>query len=803
MSKNKKKILNLSFACLPLLFSLIAETADPEDPQQSADNDEGETSEQPQQTTDDDDVANMVLDDEMEAAAVKIQAQFRGHITRKTAKVGENETATTKDEVESVEPAASSSQIQEIDDDVANMVLDDEMESAALKIQSAFRGQKVRNEKKKDGEEEEEEKKDEDEEKPAEEDKKEEEEAAAAAPAKTAQQLQEEEDIASIVMDEEMEQTALKIQSVFRRKGKFGKKASDGDESSACDESVKDTTEDELKQSEEKMDNGGESVEDEKSSEYNAERYRSGGEESHNSIDQFDSSSEIGFYERNLDFFGRRTIDDPSLMHGGGVFVEPSYESTDLIVSSSGEDRDPDPNRSLSSYEKVPSDKSFEIPRRDSVSSGKSKQSSLNDEKIIDNFDFEAKKDTAEAMYYKLKKNEIETKRLSRSVSVRENLSGDTKTDEVELGEEDNKENEAVQSNKQDEDDDDVIMMRPAPTSANRRIMQGMSMDERLLGSILSSADYLRKRNVVDSDVASTTKTIDAASTEHYPDQHFDPLLEATLREHKFLMSRESDGNEVTKIQRDFPDGAGEEDTFDDFDTSNQIRRRIMASSISVADSFDFDPSNNKSIIDDDKIRTTLETIQSTDSESTIGSAATKIQNIQRRTSTTTAQFSQFSSIGNAAIDKSLDDFIYSQELKIDRFEEEIDGYSSPPPRKQESAEEWTDDTTTYTDSEQRRIVGGGVIGIKVEQKSFLTVDERRQKLHREDAIQRNSTRSDEDSSKSSNSSDKNMNKAIKRSSASANAEVATTVAELTTQDSVIDTEIKVPIIGNLKTFQL
>lgn len=537
-------------------------------------------------------------------------------------------------------------------------------------------------------------------------------------------------------------------------------------------------------------------MEDEKSSDDFAGRYRSC-DESRYSMDQYDSSSEIGFYERNVDFFGRRTIEDPSLMQGGGVFVEQSYELTDMITSSSGEDRDPDPNRSSSSYEKVPSDKSFEIPRRDSVSSEKSKQSSLNDEKVIENFDFEAKKDTAEAMYYKLKKNEIESKKLSRSVSVRENLSGEANDALQQPVEE-----ETVHCRSEpDEDDDDVIMMRPAPpTSANRRLMPGMSMDERLLGSILSSADYLRQRNnVVEADVHESPVGTNATSSEFYPDGQFDPLLEATLKQHKFLMSHESDGTKLIKTQ-DFADGVGEEDTFDDFDTSNQIRRRIMASSISVADSFDFDPSNNKSIIDDDKIRTTLETIQSTDSESTIGSAATKIQNVHRRSSTTAAQFSQFSSIGNAAIDKSLDEFIYSQELKIDRIEDEIEGYLSPPPRKQESAEEWTDDTTTFTDndltnSEQRRIVGGGVIGIKVEQKSFLTVDERRQKLHREDAIQRNSTREEEDSSKSSNSSDK-----AKKSSMSVNADVPTAVAELKPQESVIDTEIKVPIIGEFST---
>lgn len=718
----------------------------------------------------------MVLDDEMEAAALKIQAQFRGIQIRKkpkdtTESVGESSSTKTDDKAEE-----ETTKPTEVDDEIANMVLDDEMASAALKIQSTFRGHKARKEIKKEDDDEKKDETEEDEKKDEDEKKEEEATASSSTSEKSAQQLKDEEDIAGIVMDEEMEQTALKIQSVFRRKAKKPAPKDNGDEDESSSQTNDDDESDEkFKESEEKLDIGGESVEDERNSDYTAERERSV-EENRYSIDQFDSGSEIGFYERNLDFFGRRTIEDPSLMQGGGVFVEPSYEShsTDLLVSSSGEDRDPDPSRSFSSYDKVPSDKSFEIPRRDSLSSEKSKQSSFSgEEKVIENFDFEAKKDTAEAMYYSLKKTEIETKRLEKSMSVRENLcdlAEETKDAENDMNaiNDANLQRQDGEDEEEEDDDDVVIGIRPPPTSANnRRIMPyGMSMDERLLGSILS-ADYARKHNVVAAD--------------HYPDESFDPLLEATLREHKFLINRESS-------VRDFPDGVGDEDTFDDFDTSTNIRRRIMASSVSIADSFDFDPSNNKSIIDNDKIRTALETIQSTDSESTIGSAATKIQNVQqRRTSTTTAQYS---SIGNSAIDRSLDEFIHSQELKIDRFEEEVEGINSPPPRKQqESAEEWTDDTTTYTDSEQRRIVGGGVIGIKVEQKSFLTVDERRRTLHREDAIQRNSTREDEDSSKSSNSSDKNEKKS---------STIETTVAaELVPQDSVIDTEIKVPVIGN------
>jgi hypothetical protein len=208
-----------------------------------------------------------------------------------------------------------------------------------------------------------------------------------------------------------------------------------------------------------------------------------------------------------------------------------------------------------------------------------------------------------------------------------------------------------------------------------------------------------------------------------------------------------------------------------------------MASSISIADSDYFDPTNNKSIIDDDRIRTALETIHSTDSESTIGSAATKIQAGDKHFIAHRNKTFQYSSIGNAAIDKSLDEFILSQELKVDRFEEEPEGYNSPPPKKQESADDFTDDTCTES---EKRPTMAGIIEIKLEQKNFLTIDERRRTLHREDAIQRNSTRSvDEDLSKSVNAShEKNQ---IQTESPSA---ITTSVQG---QNSVIDTEIAVP----------
>lgn len=199
---------------------------------------------------DDDDIANMVLDSDMEEAALKIQSTFRGHKTRKEVKsklafaeeinekvevkeddveikaISETEREGEDNEIVEVlqnseEGSGNENQIEnkesidkqeaipsEVDDDVANMVLDDEMEQAALKIQSTFRGHKTRVQMKKeisksgdDGEN-----------------------VVDESPAVGSQEGQEgapptaddDDDVANMVLDEEMEMAALKIQSSFR-----------------------------------------------------------------------------------------------------------------------------------------------------------------------------------------------------------------------------------------------------------------------------------------------------------------------------------------------------------------------------------------------------------------------------------------------------------------------------------------------------------------------------------------------------------------------------------------------------------
>lgn len=115
------------------------QTEDQENAEETTnENDEGdepeaetaETSDQAEnQTQEDEDIANMVLDDEMEQAALKIQSTFRGHKTRKDIKKTDSETEDIEKSVDELninpEDANESQEAQPDateDDDIANMV---------------------------------------------------------------------------------------------------------------------------------------------------------------------------------------------------------------------------------------------------------------------------------------------------------------------------------------------------------------------------------------------------------------------------------------------------------------------------------------------------------------------------------------------------------------------------------------------------------------------------------------------------------------------------------------------------------
>uniref|UniRef100_A0A182JQ74 RIIa domain-containing protein n=1 Tax=Anopheles christyi TaxID=43041 RepID=A0A182JQ74_9DIPT len=109
-----------------------------------------------------------------------------------------------------------------------------------------------------------------------------------------------------------------------------------------------------------------------------------------------------------------------------------------------------------------------------------------------------------------------------------------------------------------------------------------------------------------------------------------------------------------------------EEDQFDGYYIGH-IKNKILASSVSVADS-DCPDGTRSSVesVDENNVRTALETIASTDTESTIASQATIQQagprSYLRKHSQNTSSNIPYASFGNAAIDKSLDEFIEREE---------------------------------------------------------------------------------------------------------------------------------------------
>ena len=648
----------------------------------------------------------MVLDEEMEQAALKIQSTFRGHKTRKEIKTTPAKTEDSKD----------GENVENLEGDIANMALEENQES----------------------------KEDSEEKTKEEETSKESEQPQSSNDGKTAQQLQDEEDIANLVMDAEMEKTALKIQSAFR--GKFKRKQPKDEGEESFESSAEDGSDngENLKSSDEAPDDiyeyfglKNESASDERGNSYdesdnyhaNRESY---GDDNRYSVERFDINQT---YEETIYPSPNEYVTGGA---SGGILIDQIQESEarEISTDSGSPDDDKNPNRNDSNAKKIIS---IEVVR-DERKEQDDKISGV--EKVTEDSNFKENSGSAEAMYNSLKKNEMEAeKRFQES-----------------------KEENAEKS--LDEDDDDVVVLK-SPSKA-KMLKYGMSMDDRLLGSILSQ-DFSKKIPKI------------------YPNEGFNTIFEEGMKNHpEYLRNMyQMSQSEEDESPLMFDSGnMGDEDQFEDFYPGN-IRSKIMASSISIADSDYFDPTSSKSITDDDGIHTALETIHSTDSESTIASATTKIHTGERQI--TRRNNNQYSSIGNAAIDKSLDDFIQAQEMRVDRFEEESElesAYNSSSPQREESVDENVLKKNPNTEVERKP----GILGIKMEQKPshFLTVDERRRTLHREDAIQRNSTRSqEEDSSKSSS-----YEKLIDKNNLQSDSAIVTVVQE---QDSIIDTEIEVP----------
>ncbi|CAO1413813.1 unnamed protein product [Diamesa serratosioi] len=444
--------------------------------------------------SDDEDIKNMVLDEDMEQAALKIQSRFRGFKTRKDMKRDMVETVENEggsDEPDTAaEPAdqasGSTEQATNDDDDVANMVMDENMEQAALKIQSTFRGHKTRQDMKNKGEEEEvvaeaadasEEKKD------------------------TVEELNE--DVANMVLDEEMEQAALKIQSTFRgHKTRKDMKNKDGEDE------TEEKEEDEVPKEEE------EKPEEAKAEEVKTEEPTSSGKTAQQLQDEEDIANIV--MDKDME---KAALRIQNTFRGKRFGAKKSTQDEDISYETSNS----------SSEDKHEEDNNLEA-------SNESPIKILSEEKPFTNEDTiklsQEHTDETEAMYMQLKKNEMDTQKQVDAIEQEEQ--------------------KEEQEEEEEEDDDDVIVMVPT-VMPERKLRYGFSMDDRLLGlskSILSE-DYSPKLQSVES----------------VDERGYNPMLEASKQSSSFMdqlhnRSESNESNEVINYSK-LTEDMGDEDDFD------------------------------------------------------------------------------------------------------------------------------------------------------------------------------------------------------------------------------------------------
>lgn len=215
----------------------------------------------------------------------------------------------------------------------------------------------------------------------------------------------------------------------------------------------------------------------------------------------------------------------------------------------------------------------------------------------------------------------------------------------------------------------------------------------------------------------------------------FNPFQQTTIYQQQYLdkihgQSMSDTNDTAYGSDRDIED----EDQFDDFYPGN-IRQKIMASSFSITDSDYFD--QHKPVeSNEDRIVTALETITSTDSESTTASASTKVANNVRPL----LPASNYS-IGNAAITESLDEFVEKHENanladindgneRITMLQKKITRGTKGRFKRNALTEEIPSQASI---DEEGEYDPGPVIQIKLEQRSFDSVEKSSESSFSED----------------------------------------------------------------------
>ncbi|XP_031618527.1 titin-like [Contarinia nasturtii] len=287
----------------------------------------------------------------------------------------------------------------------------------------------------------------------------------------------------------------------------------------------------------------------------------------------------------------------------------------------------------------------------------------------IENFDLSScGEDSLEAMYYMIRKNEI--------IMDRHKQTGAKKCDDEKI----------TFPEKVTYDLEHAVSEVSGNKSKLCSIPSMNSFDEVVLKKMSSDSDEIQL-HVIPNDMSSSDQKScplkeQCTANESTDDEYINPIVDSMQKNEDALNEMHAKALSVqpnrSDTQCDGDDQQFETDTFNehsiDMDPGN-IERKILASSVSEADSdyFELPPNaNNRLTKDDFNVSTAFEHMirseSTTDDSDSIESAATKIQAgargfLARRRIRKSASNEKRSSIGNAAIDKSLDNLIEQQEL--------------------------------------------------------------------------------------------------------------------------------------------
>ncbi|XP_053659716.1 titin homolog [Anopheles marshallii] len=301
-------------------------------------------------------------------------------------------------------------------------------------------------------------------------------------------------------------------------------------------------------------------------------------------------------------------------------------------------------------------------------------------------------KDSAEALFYTLKKSELENQEPEKDT-----VGNEEESPKVMVG--------TQQQTTEDDDQDVVVKEEPEPIPEAERTKRTFTddfLDENPITEPPTTVAMPSDGGGQD-DPLSIGQDRASLDAEEQKDE-FNPMVMVSMRSKQYQEQLHSGGvaekvdpevqnegtpkrpmmrrcmTEMSGLQRydaamedelvdtrpEDPSYVEEEDQFDGYYIGH-IKNKILASSVSVADS-DCPDGTRSSVesVDENNVRTALETIASTDTESTIASQATIQQagprSYLRKHSQNTSSNIPYASFGNAAIDQSLDEFIEREE---------------------------------------------------------------------------------------------------------------------------------------------